>query len=101
PFSVSEASENFFMKGIVVYRRFAITISLIVLCIFLLSTCINNSGSKEKETIGNKGKKIKAPDFKKFAGSEVCANCHRDVYDKHILTEHHLTARLPLEKNIL
>src|SRR6266496_4602930 len=89
----------FLMKGIVVYRRVAITISVIVLCIFLLSTCINNSGTKEKTD--NKAKKIEGPDFKKFAGSEVCASCHKDIYDKHIYTEHHLTSRLPLEKNIL
>ncbi len=89
------------MKGIVVYRRVAITISLIVLCIFLLSTCINNSGTREKEATDNNAKKIEGPDFKKFAGSEVCANCHKDIYNEHIHTEHHLTSRLPLEKNIL
>lgn len=36
-----------------------------------------------------------------FAGSNVCATCHKDIYDKHIYTEHHLTSAPASEKNIL
>ena len=39
-------------------------------------------------------------EFKKFAGSTVCANCHKDIYEKHLLTEHHLTSAPATEKNI-
>jgi hypothetical protein len=81
------------MNGIALYRCSIITIFIIVLCIFLLTRCINDSGNKAKE--------IKNDDFKKFAGSSVCANCHKDIYDKHIHTEHHLTSAPPTEKNIL
>jgi hypothetical protein len=75
------------------YRHSAIIISIIVLCIFLLTKCENNSKKKEEKTINN--------NFRKFAGSEVCANCHRDIYEKHIHTEHHLTSAIANGKNIL
>jgi hypothetical protein len=81
------------MRIIKKIRWSAIIIIIIVSCIFLLTTCINNTEKKEKPEIND--------DFKKFAGSTVCANCHKDVYDKHIYTEHHLTSALPTEKNIL
>lgn len=81
------------------YHRFFITrhrttivISLIASSVFLLATCINNSENKKQTS--------KADSFRQFAGSEACANCHKDIFDKHIHTEHHLTSRPPLEKNI-
>jgi len=72
--------------------KIAIVIFLIIACISLLTKCINNPVEK---------KEIRKEDvFKKFAGSEVCANCHKDIFDKHIHTEHHLTSGPPSEKNI-
>jgi hypothetical protein len=81
------------MNALNSYRHSAIIISIIVLCIFLLTKCENNSTKKEEKTINN--------NFRKFAGSEVCANCHKDVYEKHIHTEHHLTSAIANGKNIL
>ncbi|MGZ3851553.1 MAG: multiheme c-type cytochrome [Flavisolibacter sp.] len=43
----------------------------------------------------------KEDDFKKFAGSMVCANCHKDIYQKHLLTEHHLTSSTINSKNVI
>ncbi len=57
-----------------------------------MSKCVDNSDKKEE---------AKNDAFKKFAGSQSCANCHRDIYNKHLLTEHHLTSALSTEKNIL
>lgn len=55
--------------------------------------CVNNNGTKETD--------LKNDTFQKFAGSEVCANCHKDIYEKHLHTEHHLTSAIASEKNIL
>ena len=64
----------------------------------MLTRCINDQGTKEKATGNNKI--TEDSDYKKFAGSTVCANCHKDIYEKHLLTEHHLTSAPATEKNI-
>jgi len=82
------------MGGMGTYRRSTIIITSMTVCIFLLTKCVNDSGNKVRKGKVN-------DDFKKFAGSEVCANCHKDTYEKHIHTEHHLTSAIANEKNIL
>src|SRR6266404_3795866 len=89
------------MRGIAIYRHLIITISFIVLIVFLLTRCINDSGDKEKKIPESKEKKRDNNDFKKFAGSAACAGCHKDIYNKHIHTEHYLTSAPPTGKNIL
>ena len=39
--------------------------------------------------------------FKEYAGSGMCANCHKDIYEKHLHTGHHLTSAPANAKNIL
>ncbi|MDB5207729.1 MAG: hypothetical protein JWR72_2804 [Flavisolibacter sp.] len=39
--------------------------------------------------------------FEMFAGSAACASCHKDIYEKHINTEHFLSTAPANEKNIL
>ena len=63
-------------------------------CILFATTCVDNTGGK-KEVISNDDP------FKQFAGSEACANCHKDIYEKHLLTEHHLTSDTVTRKNTL
>jgi len=75
------------------YQRTTLIISVIIICIFSLTKCVGNTGSSEKKKTNS--------DFKKFAGSEVCANCHHDIFEKHIHTEHHLTSAIANDKNIL
>lgn len=62
---------------------------LIVSGVFLLSRCV--SGDAKKQETG----------FNDFAGSQTCANCHKDIYNKHLLTEHHLSSQPSSEENIL
>lgn len=69
-----------------------IIVSLIVSCIFLISQCINKD-SNTSEIITN-------VNGEQFAGSEVCANCHKNIYDTHINTAHYLTSRPALAKYI-
>ncbi|MBS1597217.1 MAG: hypothetical protein JST75_03255 [Bacteroidetes bacterium] len=83
------------MKEIKKYSRYIITISIIVSFVFLFTKCID----KEKE------KTVSAPpttkvNFDEFAGSDACISCHKNIYNKHILTAHYLTTRPALEKYI-
>jgi nitrate/TMAO reductase-like tetraheme cytochrome c subunit len=39
--------------------------------------------------------------FRQFAGSEVCANCHKDIYEKHLHTEHHRSTMPATDTTIL
>src|SRR4030095_5340103 len=89
------------MKGIAIYRRSIITISVIALIIFLLATCINGSPDKDQELSANKEQVNENVDFKNFEGSEVCANCHGDIYHKHIHSEHHLTSAPVSSDNVM
>jgi len=66
------------------YRTSLGVISAMVLLVFLLSHCINNK-KIDKEADGN--------DFENYAGSEKCANCHRDIYEKYLQTAHYLTSQ--------
>jgi hypothetical protein len=76
------------------YFRSLLTISLIVVCVFALTRCMNREKQKGSES-------VREDVFKNYAGSEACANCHKDVYEKHIHTEHHLTSSPATSGNIL
>jgi hypothetical protein len=57
-----------------------------------LTHCVNEEKKKvieEKETV-----------FAAYAGSATCMGCHSDVFEKHLLTEHHLTTRPAAETAI-
>jgi len=55
--------------------------------------CVNNTNNKEAVQ--------KQISYSQFAGSQVCAGCHKDVYEKHLHTEHHLTSAPVTSSNIL
>ena len=74
-------------------NRYAIFLGIIISCVFFLAKCVNNNDKKEKDS--------KDDTFRRFAGSKSCANCHQDIYNKHLSTEHHLTSAVSTEKNIL
>ena len=74
------------------YRWIIIFSSIIVFAIFFIK-CIDSTNKQESKTsVGGQ--------YKKFAGSAACANCHKDIYQSHILTAHHLTSQKANEKNI-
>ena len=75
------------------YRRTFATVFVIVLCVCMISQCINKDNNYNSKKITNsKGEQ--------FAGSKTCAGCHKNIYDTHIKTAHFLTSTLPLEKYI-
>lgn len=77
-----------------IYKRSILTISILVLCVFLLVNCTDKSN---KTTVV---KKTKA-DEDQFIGSATCASCHKDIYEKHIKTAHFLTSQIASATNIM
>jgi hypothetical protein len=74
------------------HKKSAIVTFIIVSLVFYLTTCVSNN---EKKISSDNN------DFKKFAGSAVCSNCHKDIYNKHLHTEHHLTSAPVSAENVM
>ena len=68
-----------------------LVILAIVTGTFLLVRCTANN--TRKETVNDK--------YPSFAGSASCAPCHKDLYEKHLRTEHFLSSEPSKEDNIL
>ncbi|MDQ6763931.1 MAG: hypothetical protein M3015_15060, partial [Bacteroidota bacterium] len=86
------------MRKILKNNSSLVVISVITSCIFILIQCINN----DNETKSNN---TTAPDtgsinYQQFAGAATCANCHKDVYEKHLHSAHYLTSQPAFEKYI-
>ena len=82
------------LKKIRGYKKAAVLLFITGSCILFVTTCSDNDGRK-KEVIA------KQDLYKQFVGSKACAGCHQDIYEKHLLTEHHLTSDTVTPKNIL
>jgi hypothetical protein len=67
-------------------RKYHLVAGLIVLTIFSL-LLLDNCRQPEKKPEGT-------PEGTKFAGSQSCARCHKDIYDQHMTSFHHLTSTL-------
>src|ERR1700674_2040382 len=87
------------MRSGIKIRRSLMVISIIVSCIFLATKCTNDSDHPADS--GYTTKADRRDNFKDYAGSAVCASCHKTVYDTHIHTKHFLTSTPAAEKTIL
>ena len=74
------------------HQRSLIIVTIIFLGVFLISQCINKSDDKPAD--------IKNTVTEQFAGSAVCADCHKKIYEHHVQTAHYLTSRPASEKYI-
>ena len=63
-------------------KRFFLIISSVFILIFLLIRC----GQSDKK--GNN----EPARYSQFAGSASCMQCHKDIYEKHLMTEHFLSS---------
>jgi len=66
----------------ITFRKYYLIAGLITIAIFGLS--LENCSQHEK-TPAN------MPEQQRFAGSQSCARCHKDIYDEHEKSFHHLT----------
>jgi len=82
------------MKNVLQYRRSVFTLLIIISGVFLFTKCVNKESEKGPvaDTTINDNLNV-LPAEEKFAGSASCANCHKDIYDKHVHTAHYLTSR--------
>jgi hypothetical protein len=78
------------------YHLSKVIITIITLSVFLLTTCID--GEKKKEEPVAIQSRIS---HDMFAGSATCQGCHKDIYDKHLLTAHFLTSRIANEQSVM
>ena len=82
------------MKSLVKSRRSSLTIFLIIgLCIILIK-CI------ERSNHSNVDYSIENLEYGMFAGTQSCANCHKQIYENFIATGHFLTSEPSSIKNI-
>ncbi len=80
------------MNKILPINRSFIVIFIIIACVAALSNCLNKGSDKKNEA--------RQADFTQYAGSGKCASCHKDIYEKHLLTGHFLSSQLADEKTI-
>lgn len=90
------------MKLVFRFRRYLMVMLVIVSCGVILATCMENdqSGRKSDVAKGSQGNAIRN-EFSAFTGSPACKDCHKDIYESHIITAHHLTSMPAGERNIL
>lgn len=79
------------MKNEVIrYRRTFATLFIMGISVTILSRCSN----------GNQTKKDAVVSYEQFAGSDKCAGCHKEIYEKHLKTAHYLTSDIATEKSV-
>lgn len=64
-------------------KRFCIILFTTFLMIFLLMKCSSPDKKINNEPV----------QFASFAGSSTCITCHKNIYDKHVQTEHFLSSK--------
>ncbi len=73
------------MQLILKYRYSSIIIFIILLSVLVFANCVNVEKDKSIYNTQNKN-------YEKFAGSNKCISCHKNIYDSHIKTAHFLTS---------
>ena len=80
------------MKGYASYRRTVIAMSTIIISVFLLAKCVNETKEDNGKQDESKALNHAPAAWNQFAGSKVCASCHRYIYESHLNTTHYLTS---------
>ena len=76
------------------YHRTILIVCLLTTAVIIMSRCMNNTQTQQQTGMLQTG-------FSDYAGDEKCITCHKEVYESHLLTAHHLTAQPALEKFIM
>ena len=79
------------------YRRSTLVLATIVSTVLILTRCANSS-QKDKPA------EVKATDelitFESYSTSQTCMSCHKEIYESHLKTAHHLTGQPSSEESI-
>ena len=74
------------------FRRSVLVLFSMIAAVFILVKCIDRSNERKINT--------GSPVSEEYTNSEKCAGCHKEIYDSHLKTAHHLTAQPAIEKFI-
>ena len=87
---------NRVMRGRIKYNRSAMILFVLIIIVVLLVRCVNQQ-SEQKPVAAPA---LPPPEFKDYVNSTSCATCHKQIYESHLRTAHHLTA-LPAEEKYI
>lgn len=82
----------FFFEIMIAIRKYHVVTAVIVIMIFspvLFDNCSQNKTGVRPDS---------GPE--QFAGSKTCAQCHKDIYEEHLQSLHHLTSALANEHTL-
>lgn len=83
------------------YRRASIIYISIIVAMFLFVRCINNQNEKKKPIQASSQKKIiDTITYTKFAGSQACVGCHKEITNDYFHTAHFYTSQPASAKTI-
>jgi hypothetical protein len=71
---------------------------VIVSCGLVLATCMDQDRENEETSLQEETSSSHI--FTDYAGSQSCAGCHKDIFESHNLTAHHLTSMPANENNV-
>ena len=74
------------------YQRTILITCIFATLVFVFTKCI--SGEEDKNSTATQY------GFNDYVGDEKCAQCHKNIYEDHLKTAHHLTSLPAEEKNI-
>jgi len=85
------------------YLRTLIVLIIIISCIFFFTKCVSNQNSENQKvadtTLGTHPI-IKPVAYSQFAGSVVCADCHKTISHDYLHAAHYLTSQPASKKSI-
>lgn len=76
------------------HRHTLLVLALLTGGILLLVRCTGSSSNAPATTTNDNG-------FDAYVPAETCASCHKDIYEKHLKTAHHLTGQPANEETIM
>ncbi|MGI8950104.1 MAG: multiheme c-type cytochrome [Chitinophagaceae bacterium] len=93
------------MRKLKRHKKIFLVYCSIVFGILVFTKCINNESEKKEtteitDTSSLKIIPVKNITYEQFAGSVVCANCHKKIYDNYIHTAHNFTSQIASAKSI-
>jgi hypothetical protein len=81
-----------FFSNTIFRKRSFVVIALLTAAVIFFVKCTD--AANDKKNAGT------ASAFEQYAGSEKCISCHKNIYDTHLHTEHHLSTAIAAKSNI-
>jgi len=82
------------------YRRSVLVLFTLIATIVILARCMDQEKEKKKPAAQPVSAEPVPAAFEEYTSAQACAGCHREIYESHLHTAHHLTAIPATEKDI-